>query len=65
MGHLSCSLDAFARAVRPALEPADFLRLGFVRERGEPLLGVRFAAMVRSRSFRLNSDTSCDSAPDP
>jgi hypothetical protein len=47
IGQLKFFLGRLVPDVSPArLNRADFLRLGLVRERGEPLFGVRFAAMA-------------------
>jgi hypothetical protein len=47
IGQLKCFLGRLARDVCGAgLERADFFRLDVVRERGEPLLGVRFVAIT-------------------
>jgi hypothetical protein len=47
IGQLKFSLSRLARDVcRAGLERADFSRLDVVRERDEPLFGVRFAAMA-------------------
>jgi hypothetical protein len=47
MGQLEFFLSRLTRDVFPArLNRADFLRLDFVRERCEPLFGVRFAAIT-------------------
>jgi hypothetical protein len=49
IGHLKFFLARLARDVCPVvLERADFFRLDVVRERGEPLSGVRFVAMTPS-----------------
>lgn len=50
IGQLKFFLGRLARDVcRVGLDRADFLRFDFARERGKPLFGVRFAAMVLFR----------------
>lgn len=47
IGQVEFFLGGLARDFcRAELDRADFLRFGFIRERGEPLFGVRFATMA-------------------